>query len=141
MRTKTGFVGARLQKNTGYLERKISIVKSRASINILSRRNMHRTNNVCKINAVIGQIIKTQSKSVFLPCNYSSPYNALYCFMDILELNFAHAHYARLPILAMCTRVIRQNVSHKFREHSMETPCWSPTSHVKTNNKHFRRGL
>ncbi len=30
------------------------------------------------------------------------------------------------------TRVIRQNVSRKFREHSMETPCWGPTAWTPT---------
>ncbi len=30
------------------------------------------------------------------------------------------------------TRVIRQNVSRKFREHSMESPCWSLTAWAPT---------
>ncbi len=30
------------------------------------------------------------------------------------------------------TRVIGQTVSRKFREHSMEKPCWNPTAWTPT---------
>ena len=40
----------------------------------------------------------------------------------LLEILFVEVHVCT----AFRTRVIRQNVPHKFTEHSMETPCWCP---------------